>query len=115
MINKHIEIIEYIDSYTMGDKWKPIEDMVDVLSIPMINISVGWVLKENDTYIMLCPNFAGINLDPEDMSVCGMFVIPKVSIISRKIFENINTKAKADHRIENSTSSVAREFDHNLH
>ena len=87
MIDKTIEIVEYIDSYTMGDKWKPIGDMEDELNKPMKNISIGWVLKENDTHIMLCPNFAGINLDPEDRSVCCMFVIPKVSITSRKVIK----------------------------
>lgn len=85
MIDKPIEIVEYIDSYTMGDRWKPIGDMEDELSNPMKNISVGWVLKENDTHIMLCPNFAAINLEVQDRSVCCMFVIPKVSIISRKV------------------------------
>lgn len=99
----------------MGDKWKPIEDMVDELSKPMINTSLGWVLKENDTYVMMCPNFAGINLDPEDMSVCGMFVIPKVSIISRKILNSNNMETKYKSNSEKSTASTTHEFDHNLH
>ena len=99
MLNKHIEIIEYIDSYTMGDKWRPMEDMNDVLSIPMINTSLGWVLKENNTYVMMCPNFAGINHEPEDMSVCCMFVIPKVSIISRKILKDFDIKTIAETEI----------------
>jgi len=92
MINKTIEIIEYIDSYTMGDKWKPIEDMEDELSKPMKNISIGWVLKENEAHIMLCPNFAGINLNPDDMAVCCMFIIPKVAITSRIIIKHEKSK-----------------------
>ncbi|MBC8321128.1 MAG: hypothetical protein H8E34_10430 [Bacteroidetes bacterium] len=85
--NNNLYLIKWIDSYNFPSTWESIEEMED--PIPLVCVSVGWIEKETDEYIVLIPHISDIdNKDNKGMG-CGSMGIPKIAILER-----INLKYK---------------------
>jgi hypothetical protein len=67
-------LIRWVDSYTFSTRWEFIEDIGELELMECV--SVGFVVKENDTGIMIIPHISGKN-----EGGMGGLTIPKVSII----------------------------------
>lgn len=71
----------WIDSRGASSNWRHFED------IHQDGIcrcwSVGWVIKETDEYVQICPH---IGHDPEQG--CGEMTIPKVAVVSME-YDNV--------------------------
>jgi hypothetical protein len=72
-----LAVIEWVDSQSIGSGWIHIDD----LPKPELCLckSVGWVYKEDEDIIMVCPNFSFLQ-DLDDLGFHSPFVIPKCSI-----------------------------------
>lgn len=79
----HIEKITWIDSYGCQSSWTEF-DQIDVT--PVHAISVGYVIKEDDEYVVVLPHFIGETAVNEQQG-CGDMAIPKCSIKERKVLK----------------------------
>tara|TARA_R110000851_G_scaffold173130_3_gene319452 strand:- start:5048 stop:5293 length:246 start_codon:yes stop_codon:yes gene_type:complete len=71
-----IEYIKWLDARGVSTGWEFKEDATMNLSEI---ISVGHVIEETDTKVVVCPNMD----NTEEPQVCGIMAIPKVNIIER--------------------------------
>lgn len=76
---KHpIELIEWVDSASLDGArgWRSVTEIADLE--PGHVLSVGWMVKETDTYVVLISQSGDNQFDGE---IC----IPKIAVIRRKI------------------------------
>jgi hypothetical protein len=66
--------VQWVDSYGVTSSWGDIDEVIDESSHTTIH-SVGWIIKEREEDIVLAPNFC-----TKTNNVCGVMVIPRVSI-----------------------------------
>lgn len=68
----------WIDSRGVSENWATLEQLRehDLCSV----WSVGWVIKETDDYVQLCPH---IGTDPDQG--CGDMTIGKIAIVSMEM------------------------------
>jgi len=78
----YFEVIKWVDAYGVGSSWYEINDF----SISNhYCFSVGWVVKENEESIVICPHISPENDEIEsNRNGCGEMTIPKSAIVSRK-------------------------------
>lgn len=67
--------VEWIDARGVGGDW---QELVDMKSVYCVCKSVGWLIKEDDDMIHICPH-----LGDEPEQGCGDMVIPKISVKKR--------------------------------
>lgn len=81
---KELEIIKWTDCYNIAvGAWKKLEE---VEFSEAVIYSVGFVVKENDNLIMLAAHLHNKHdNDDEIFEITGEMIIPKRSIIDRKV------------------------------
>lgn len=79
---KKLFLIKWVDSYTLGDKWHSISDMETLEN--MYCLSVGWIFKETKNNILVIPHITDVENKEVSGNGCGMMVIPKAAIVSKK-------------------------------
>lgn len=96
-MDKQIEYIKWIDSFGCSSGWTLINNLKEEVSMECH--SVGFVIDENDTYILLVPHYHEKNDDVgAQESGCGDMAIPKVAILERKNFSHFIPPAPVEVR-----------------
>lgn len=72
--------IEWIDSYAVNPEWVEIED---VKPEPLSCYSVGWVVGENESCVVVVPHMSDKHHNHARHQGCGDMTIPKCAIIRR--------------------------------
>jgi hypothetical protein len=82
LIEKNLFIIKWVDSsYPSNSQWEPISEIKEPEQ--MICISVGFILKETKSDVIMMPHITSVNKEKDEMCVCGLMTIPKVAILKR--------------------------------
>lgn len=82
-----IEFISWFDSYGVSPSWVNVDSCK---TEPVICYSSGFILKEDEFYIVICGHWAPKNEIIENEEVaCGEMAIPKCSIIKREVLKVI--------------------------
>jgi len=79
-INQKLYLIEWIDSYSIEDRWEFIKDIQEPKSV--ICVSVGYIIKKTKENIMIAPHISDIK-NKNSYGARGCLVIPKLSIIKK--------------------------------
>ena len=77
------ELIEWIDAYGVGSDWVHLKDFKKSEPKPLLCKSIGWVLYEDDSLVVIVSHLTGVN-STCDQQACGDMTIPKVSIVKRR-------------------------------
>lgn len=79
-----IEKIEWRDSCGVSDSWTHINEIDDAMDV--IAVSIGYVLKETEHYVIVLPHYIPENDNPHIQAQgCGDMAIPLCSIVRRQI------------------------------
>lgn len=82
MIDRNkLYIVEWVDSHTILNGWELISDIEEPKKV--INVSVGFIIKETEDNIMIIPHIADIKNPNSFGSGCGEMVIPTIAIIKK--------------------------------
>ena len=73
--------IEWVDSYGCSSEWQRLETSDPN---PLICKSVGWVIYESDTCVVIVPHMTEPIADSSVPDGCGDMTIPTVAIVSRR-------------------------------
>jgi len=73
------ELVEWVDSARPAPDWRFVSDLPPLEVIRCL--SVGWVVAEDDTTLMLAPNMGDVESDSPQ--ACGFLRVPKRSIVRR--------------------------------
>jgi hypothetical protein len=82
MTTPNLVYVEWIDS-GRGHEWRMLDDLDDML--PAYCRSVGWIVREEEEYIVLAGNLAADAPDGKPHQACQMMAIPKVAITTRRV------------------------------
>lgn len=83
-----LQLIEWVDSFGCSSTWSPTDSIKEDIK-PYICTSVGFVVFENDSLVVVVPHIA-----PEDKELgskeqgCGDMAIPKSAILKRKTLQH---------------------------
>jgi len=73
------ELIEWLDSARPSPDWRFVSDLPPLESVRCM--SVGWVVAEDSTTLMLAPNVG--DADSDSPQACGFLRVPKRSVVRR--------------------------------
>lgn len=88
-IEKELVKIKWLDSRGVNDRWERLSDSEE--EKVCVCISVGYIIKESDKLVKIAPHIADEE-DVEDFQYVGSMTIPKCSIVSRRLLDDLDNK-----------------------
>lgn len=73
-------LVEWVDSFGCSPNWQRIEGIEDLK--PMRCQSVGWLVHQDDNYIVVVPHLSASDQPHIDQQGCGDMAIPQRSILA---------------------------------
>ena len=83
--DKRIYLIEWYDSYSLGDGWLSVRSLKKPKK--MVCVSVGYILKETKDVILIASHITDIREKKCLGTTRGILIIPKGTIIKKKRLE----------------------------